>query len=176
MKRINAGFTLIEAMAVLTILALSLTLGIPSLSAALERHRVVSAMHLLSTDLALARSTAIMKRNQVVVCPGTLESGCRDDRNWSEGWLVFHDADRDRNPDATTDLIQVRQAPDGVDAGLLLAGNRRYVRYQANGHSAFANLTIRVCSDSLEHGRIVVSNSGRVRTSRGQRGTACAPS
>ncbi|MGY0559151.1 GspH/FimT family protein [Luteimonas sp. A277] len=46
-------------------------------------------MHQVSADLAMARSTAIMRRAQVVVCPRTADYRCRNDSDWGQGWMVF---------------------------------------------------------------------------------------
>src|SRR5690606_12073683 len=65
MARTDAGFTLIEAMAVLALLAISLTLGLPALTGTLDRQRLATSLHLVSADMAMARSSAIMRREQV---------------------------------------------------------------------------------------------------------------
>ena len=54
MKRSNAGVTLIEMMTVLTVLAVSLTIGLPAFADTLSRLRVQTAMHRISADLAAA--------------------------------------------------------------------------------------------------------------------------
>lgn len=169
----DAGFTLIEAMAVAAILAIGLTLGVPAFSGTLERQRLATSLHLVSADLAMARSSAIMRREQVVVCPGQPGAGCSNDHDWSRGWLVFRDPDGNRQPDAPDDLLRASQAPAGGADQLRLTSTRPWLRYQANGMAAHSNLTVNACARGQLRGKVVVNRLGRVRTERPTRETAC---
>lgn len=168
-----AGFTLIEAMVVVAIAAITLTLGIPTFGDALQRQRVSTTMHLLSADMAMARSTALMRRSQVVVCPRADQAVCAGDGDWSRGWLVFKDPDGNRRPDADGDLLRTTDAPAGSRAVLHLLSSRPFLRYQADGRSANSNLTVRVCAEGQLRGKVVVNNLGRVRGERAPAGTPC---
>lgn len=57
------GFTLIELMVAIAVLAIFITIGIPSFLDTIEKHRVASAIEKVYADLHLARSQAI-KSNQ----------------------------------------------------------------------------------------------------------------
>lgn len=169
----SSGFTLVETMIVVAILAVLLAVGLPGFADTLARHRVRTAMHLVSTDLAMARSTAIMRRAHVVACPGTQAAGCNGDADWSHGWIVFADPDGNRRPDAPDDLLRVSDAPTGRGGSLRMGATRNFVRYQRDGRSAGTNLTVRFCTGQALSGEVVVSNLGRVRTVRPARPTAC---
>ncbi|MCD9029785.1 Tfp pilus assembly protein FimT/FimU [Luteimonas sp. BDR2-5] len=165
--RRTSGFTLIELMIALAIAAITLTIGMPAFSAAIERNRVQTALHLVSADLAMARSTAVMRRDQVVVCPRTPDARCRDDMDWSFGWIVFTDSDGNRQPDQPGDLLRVSDPPAGASNGALqLSATRKFLRYQRDGRSAGTNLTVRVCAGGKLNGEVVVNNLGRVRSQR----------
>lgn len=172
MQRTHAGFTLIEAVVTLAVAAICLTLGLPAFGGALERQRVQSAMHLLSADLAMARGTAVMRRQQVVLCPGDA-AGCRASSDWAGGWVVFTDADQNRRIEAADDLLRVEGPVGGASSGLRMASTRGFARYQADGRSAHSNLTIHVCTGSGEQGKVVLNNLGRVRTERSRSGLPC---
>src|SRR5690606_14476246 len=105
MTRKDAGLSLIELLTTLAIAAVTLTVGLPAFSGSLERTRVSTTMHRVSADLAMARSSAIMRRAQVVVCPRTPDLRCRDDRDWSHGWIVFTDDDGNRQPDEDAHIL-----------------------------------------------------------------------
>jgi type IV fimbrial biogenesis protein FimT len=174
MARKEAGFTLIEAMTVLAITALTLTLGFPALSGALERTRVATTLHHLTADMAMARSTALMRREQVVVCPRVAGgSRCAPGSDWSHGWLVFVDADGNRQPDQDTDLLRATDAPARDRSLLYLPSTRAFLRYQVDGRSAHSNLSVNVCSRGLLAAKVVVNNHGRVRSERPRRETRC---
>lgn len=168
MEHRTSGFTLVEAATTVAIVALAISIGLPSFEGLLDRQRVATAVHLLSADMALARSAAIMRRQQVVLCPGDA-SGCRPGGDWGGGWVVFADADRDREPDSTADLLSVGQAHRDI----AMPSTRAYLRYQLDGRSAGTNLTVNVCMAGQLHARVIANNTGRVRTERLDASTPC---
>lgn len=171
MTRKDAGLTLIELLTTLAIAAVTLTIGLPAFSGILERTRVATTMHRVSADLAMARSSAIMRRAQVVVCPRTADFRCRSDRDWSHGWIVFTDDDGNRQPDDNAHILRVTDPP--AHRHLSIGSTRHFLRYQRDGRSAHSNQTVRVCSGEDLAGTVVVNNVGRVRTARPARGTPC---
>lgn len=173
MKRKEAGLSLIEVLAVTAIAAITLTLGIPSFAEAMRRQRLATTLHLLSADMAMARSTALMRRSQVVVCPRGSGSGCSGEQDWSAGWMVFLDADGDFRPDRDADLLRVTDPPTSDRALLYLPASRPHLRYRTDGRSVGSNLSVHVCARGGHHGKVVVSNAGRVRSERGSKDTPC---
>ncbi len=169
MHRKDRGFTLVEALSAMAIVVVGITIGVPSFTGVRGRQRTETAMHLLSADMAMARGTAVMKQAQVVVCPGDA-SGCVG-RDWANGWVVFVDEDKDRRIGGATDLLRIESARS--DSSLTLPATRDFLRFQADGRSANANLTVQVCSGGVLKGQVVVNNLGRVRTERPKRETAC---
>lgn len=159
------GFTLVELMMATALVATLLAVGLPPLGDALRRQRVTASMQMLMADMAMARNTAVMRGQQVVLCPSAGGTECAGGLDWSRGWLVYVDADGNRRPDAPADLLRATAAPGGAD-GLKLTSSRPYLRYQADGRSAHSNLTLSVCAGTSLEGRLVVSNLGRVRSER----------
>ena len=171
MTRKDAGLTLIELLITLALAAILLTLGVPAFSGTLERTRVATTMHQVSADLAMARSTAIMRRSQIVVCPRTPDNHCRSDNDWSHGWMVFTDDDGNRQPDEDGHIVRVTDPP--AHRSLAIDSTRRFLRYQRDGRSAHSNQTVRVCSGEHLAGTVVLNNLGRVRSARPARETPC---
>lgn len=172
MIRKDAGFTLIEALIVMSIIAMICTVGLPSFASALQRNRVTMTLHLLSADMAMARSSAVVKRKQVVVCPRGPGDLCTSSHDWSRGWLVFTDGDGNRQPDAQADILRATDAP-ARSSSLFVTSSRPFLRYQVDGRSAHSNLTVHVCSDGALAGQVVVNNHGRARTSRPKSAVPC---
>lgn len=172
MSRKEAGFTLIELIFTVAILAVALVVALPAFHGMLQRLRASTTLHLLSADMAMARSTAVMRRAPVVVCPRGDAGGCAAAADWSRGWMVFDDPDGDRMPGGGKDVLRVTDPPGGGE--LFLPASRRLLRYQPDGRSANANLTVFVCSEGRYRGKVVVNNLGRVRTERpADDGSAC---
>jgi type IV fimbrial biogenesis protein FimT len=64
-RRTRAGFTLLELMITLTVLAILATLGVPTMQGMLERNRLKSAAQAVMEDLQWMRSEAI-RRNRTL--------------------------------------------------------------------------------------------------------------
>lgn len=168
-----SGFSLIEATAALAVVAVTTTLALPAMTQALERQRVATTLHLLSTDMAMARGTAIMRRSQVVVCPRATPVTCANDGDWSAGWLVFLDPDGDRLPGDAAGILRSADAPAGRKDRLSLRSTRPLLRFQHDGRSAHSNLSVHLCIAGQQRAKLVVSNLGRVRHERPRRPEPC---
>lgn len=63
----NAGFTLVELMVTVAVVAILLTIGIPAFQSTLDKRRLVGAAEQLQADLQYARSEAIKRNVRVYV-------------------------------------------------------------------------------------------------------------
>ncbi|MCY7354813.1 MAG: GspH/FimT family pseudopilin [Lysobacter sp.] len=167
MQRNAAGFTLIELMITLVVVVVVTTLGLPAFADTLQRTRVSAASHSLSATLASARSTAVMRKEPVSVCPMTAQHRCRMDGVWEDGWMVFRDSQRSGQPAADSDILRV---VDPLDRSLILraTSGRDRARFQPDGRSTGSTLTLSLCSADSHRllGRVVLNNWGRARTER----------
>lgn len=84
------GFTLIELMVTISLLAILLSIAIPSFTSTIRSNQIATTSNDLSTALNLARSEASKRGATVSACArnGNVCSGATD---WSAGWLVFTD-------------------------------------------------------------------------------------
>lgn len=83
------GFTLIELMVTLTVLAILLSIAAPSFSNLMAANRMSTQTNEFITALNLARSEAVRRGQPVAV----RSNG--GDNNFSTGWKVFTDGDSD---------------------------------------------------------------------------------
>lgn len=82
-RRHARGFTLVELMIVVTLLAVMLGIAAPSFRDFMAGQRVKTAAGEYSSTLVQARSEAIKRNASVTVTPATLSAS-----GWSQGWTV----------------------------------------------------------------------------------------
>jgi len=114
------GFTLIELMVVIAIVAVLTTLAVPSFKQMIQSNTISSAINALMSDLRFARSEGIRRGGGVVVChsdaPEASSPTCTTGANWKTGWIVFHDQNNDGTKDATDPVLKVQGALIGIDS------------------------------------------------------------
>jgi len=172
----SSGFSLIELSVALSVAAILLGLALPTFQDTLRRQRTAAALHLLTTQLAQARNTAVTRGVPVTVCPSSGDGQCRSSPDWSAGWLLYRDPKRGDQPRTSGDVLRDIRHPVHASIRILSSSGRLRVRYQPDGRSGGSNLTLRVCSGEMLEGEIIVNNSGRARTRRPPPGTACTRS
>ena len=140
-QKSTSGFTLIELMAVTAVLAITLSIAIPSMQRTISNTRLRTEASRLLTALALARSEAIGRNDLVSLCPSSYVSDgiARCSENYADGWIVFSNRDRDRVVDEGSDeIIRVYSGlPSGYSltnkAGIINA--RELISYYPDGSS-----------------------------------------
>ncbi len=117
------GFTLIELMVTIVLLALFAAFAIPAMNGFVEQQRVNSTLSNYTNALTFARNEAIRQNLPVVVCGAQISSagqlsGCTtgSSPNWSEGIFLYGDADKDQaySVTGTTQDVNIRvvQSPN----------------------------------------------------------------
>ena len=91
-----AGFTLVELMIAVAMLAILLGVGVPNLRNMLLDSRMTALANRVVSSLTAARGTAITRNKPLLLC-----SNANCNRNeWEEGWVVFVDGDLDGKYDS----------------------------------------------------------------------------
>lgn len=157
----------------MAISAIVVAIGVPSYRSMVESQRVSSTMHLLTAYMASARGTAISYRIPTVVCPSNRAGSCRMDGDWSQGWLMFFDADGNRQPDAREDILRDENTPLHPSLRLVSSSGRPQLRYLPDGRSAGSNISVRLCRGNVLLGQVIVNNVGRVRSEKASGSKPC---
>ena len=90
-RRAQSGFTLVELMVVIAVLAILATIAIPGFQGIVAQNRATSAANELQATLQFARSTAIAQSLPVTVCPADFDPPecSAPTTNWAGGWIVL---------------------------------------------------------------------------------------
>lgn len=108
------GFTLIELLVTIAILAIIMAVAAPSFQDASVSGKVSDNANRLASTAAMARGEAIKRNSPVVVCKSADGASCAGSGGWEQGWIVFHDVNRDGLKDAAEPvLLQEGAAPGG---------------------------------------------------------------
>ncbi|WP_417660587.1 GspH/FimT family pseudopilin [Pseudomonas sp.] len=122
----SKGFTLIELMVTVAVLAIVITVAAPSFSNLLADNRASALANELQGALQLARSEAIKRRQNVTVCrSNAAQDDCADGTNWANGWLVEL---------ANGDILKVWDPASGAT----ITGPTAGISFRSNGLSSSA--------------------------------------
>ena len=163
-SRQQSGTTLLELGMVLSVSAILLTLAVPSLVEFHARSQLKGARISLFTSLQNARIHAVSYGKHVLLCPSDDGEHCADGTEWSPGWIVFVDEDRDRERSPGEALLWREAIADSRQSVTTTRGRTR-IRFSPLGTAPGTNLTISLCHRGIPQtsSKLVVSNAGRTR-------------
>ena len=144
----NRGFTIIELVVAISVLALLTTLSVPMYGSIVAGNRTRSAAYSLVAALTFARSEAVKRNTSVSVTPLGI--------GWQEGWQVATGGDT---------LSKDEPAPD-----LVLSGPLAGVSYLPNGRLSTPGIVLFTVSATTGYTRcIVIDPGGRATLNPGER-------
>jgi len=185
MNKLNAcGFTLIELMVGLAVLAIALGAGVPSMSEFIQNSRLSAQTNDLLASLHLARTEAIKRNARVTLCrsadattSATPTCSTAPGTGWEIGWMVFADASPFGTFSAGVEGANALLDSHGAAATSVSITPRArvadtigdYVSYTSRGAirdnlGAAQSGAFRLCDErGLDHARgLVLSATGRV--------------
>ncbi|MDF3931081.1 GspH/FimT family pseudopilin [Pseudomonas citronellolis] len=125
-----AGFTLVELMVVVAIIAIMASIGFPSFRSMLLDNRLSNTTNTLLGALQLARSEAVMQKTSISACAANSDrNACANGTDWSNGAIISRG----------TAIIRVI-AP--VSGDITVTSSASSITYAADGTTTAATITI----------------------------------
>jgi len=122
------GFTLVELIVTVAILAIIVTIAAPSILTQLANMEAKRIRFDIKNTLTLAKAESFIRHRNVLACLSDTNGVCH--RNSDKTLLLFIDNNDNNNFDTNTDTLLETQSLDPKYATLhLRAGNRSYVRF-----------------------------------------------
>lgn len=154
------GFTLLELLIVLALLAILGHIAVPALEDLLERNQQQVAFNQITRALQNARAYAITHRVTVELCGSRDGLSCHSD--WSHGWLL-----REVNNEilTVTLLNNPRQR-------LQWKGVKPEIQFNSNGLSSISNGRFYSCYKGKISWQLILNRQGRLRVGSQQDNSA----
>ncbi|WP_167772924.1 GspH/FimT family pseudopilin [Ramlibacter humi] len=121
-SRATRGFTIIELMTVMAIIAVVATVGLPSFQRMIQGAAVSGAVNSFLSDMRYARSEAMRRGGRVVLCRSSnaeAASPTCDNSSapagWATGWVVFVDLDGNGVLDPADPILKIQPSASGLD-------------------------------------------------------------
>ena len=176
-KKRHGGFTLIELMVTVALVAILAMLAAPSFNEAILSNRLTSFANNFVASATLARGEAVKRNSVVTMCIVTdaLSNICTTAGDWEQGWIIFNDIDGDGIFDEPSpgpivppiETLIYRQQP--LSTGYKLVSAVKRIDFQSIGVGA-TNATLKLCratpSAGTQEREVTVSATGRVAVTK----------
>ncbi|MCA0949342.1 GspH/FimT family pseudopilin [Shewanella chilikensis] len=164
MRHLPLGFSLLEVIVAMVLLAILASVGAPSLKSLYESYRAQTGIKQVQQLLQFARNQAISYGVRVSVC--VLKDGRCEADAWQQGITVFSD----RNGNLTLDDDDKLLFQSGVfDSKDILKYNRKAIRFLPDGLASGTNGTFKYCpgkANSPHSKALIINQAGRIRHSQ----------
>ncbi len=170
------GYTLIELLTVLAIVALLISMAIPNLQRIGHEARANQILYTLEHLLQFARLTSMIEQTPVIVCPSVDQIHCNNtpSNRWSDPLIVMLKPTAFENRQATPVIrhIQTLLNPNNPHEALYFSGFQSDNLLQfdpldptlnTNSHNGTFTLTVDPDRNPVHQKRIIINRSGRIR-------------
>lgn len=128
-RRVERGFSLIELMIAIGIVAITAVIAVPSFIGTTNRYKAMSEVSGFAGDLGFARSEAIKQGSSVTICVSSDGVTCLAANNWEQGWIMFSDP----NANKTVGTIIRRQKSFTTSDTFIADNSASSITYSRDG-------------------------------------------
>jgi type IV fimbrial biogenesis protein FimT len=142
--RRNSGFNLVELVIVIMIVAILVSIGLPSYKYVTASNRMANEVNQLLGDMQFARSEAVKDGQTVTVCSsanGTQCIGSSGGAVWNTGWIVFLDSNNNQTVDAGEAVLRVQPGFTGTDTFIASAATFYAATFNRLGYAPTGSAT-----------------------------------
>ena len=175
----SRGFTLVELIATLAILAILVAVAAPNFRRQIERTAIDKVKDNLYADLMLARTEAMARSTSVTVCPSAAPyaaipvcSVAANKTDWNIGWIVFSDFNTvgtrgSFEPTNNEELIKVYANSQPNTSAIRVSNAANRLSFEPRGTTS-TPATFEFCNTNISYAEsIIVSMTGRARFDNG---------
>lgn len=145
---LKRGFTLIELLITILVLAIVMTIAIPSFNAVIQNNLTIATSNDMMIALNYARSEAIKRGANVSICPTADQTFSSCGSNWNQGWIVFLNPSVSNSYSSgnTAQLLLRTQTFNGATPNITTSPSTSLVNYNSAGFAGTntSNLTINI--------------------------------
>lgn len=163
------GFSLIEMLITLSIIALLTSAGVASFSSSINRTKVDTQLFSLRQLLSASRQKAIDTHSYITICPSTDAVNCTN--QWEQTLIAFSDHNKNAKVDSEDTVWISSELFDAKQPISKKPSNRSYFRYNPEGYTQGSPGHIVICGVSQQINtarKLTLSMAGRTRLSSDQ--------
>jgi len=133
------GFTMVELLITIVVISILLATAVPAFQDFIKNNRLTAQTNEIVSSIQLARSEAVKRGTNSIVCASSNGTSCSDNKNdWVNGWIVFSD-------------LNQNDAPDTGSSAPLCEDTEDCLLHAANGFSNNTTVTVTAANTVSEH-------------------------
>ena len=166
----SRGFTVLELMTTIAILAVVAGFGIPTFVTSIENTRAQTGANDFLLSIVQARNEAVKRNKSVVICKSSTGTGCASSGGWEQGWMSF--VSTNATYESGEEIFASHLGLSGGTTLRAVSGHDDTLFFLSDGSTGFTE-TFNVCvDDDTSRGRSIdISVTGR--PSRDTEATQC---
>jgi len=142
------GFTLVELMVVLALLAITMAFAVPNFIEMIANNRISSSTSDFIGALQLAKAESAARVTPVTICKkNSTSTACVTGGDWEQGWIVFTDADASGSVDPGDAVLHAHEALNPRITFKGTAGVTDSITYTPSGATSINGIEILMMCD-----------------------------